>query len=391
MRPQEIKITDYTYDLPDHRIAKFPLEQRDSSKLLRYKDGQIKEFVFNQLPDLLEADTLLIYNNTRVINARLLFQKDSGAQIEVFCLEPETHIQMERGQCIWTCMVGNSKKWKDEVLEIRDEYGYSLQARLLDHSGVYRKVAFTWNGDYSFWDILEQQGQLPIPPYLHRAAVDADKETYQTVYAQHEGSVAAPTAGLHFTEKVFENLRHKGITWAELTLHVGAGTFRPVKSETMAGHDMHAEFIQVSGKTIQQIAQHKNRICVGTTSLRTLETLYWFGVKILEGKAAGDILVTQWEPYELPDHYNFEQALEAIYQTIGENGMLEGKTEILIAPGYKIRSVNAIITNFHQPESTLILLVAAVVGDEWRNIYQYALDHDYRFLSYGDSSLLYVS
>lgn len=391
MLPSNIRISDYSYSLPDQHIAKFPLEERDSSKLLHYRSGAISEYIFRDLPELLSPDTLLVYNNTRVINARLLFRKDSGAQIEVFCLEPESPIQLQQGSCVWTCMVGNSKKWKDEILVITDGYGHTLKAQLLTQEGLNRKVAFSWDGPYSFWDILEQQGQLPIPPYLHRDAVASDKTSYQTVYARHEGSVAAPTAGLHFTDGVFQRLEEKGITWAELTLHVGAGTFRPVKSETMAGHEMHSEFIQISGKTIHQIAQNKKRICVGTTSLRTLETLYWFGVKILECKEIGELLVSQWEPYELPGHYTFEQSLEAIYNQIGATGMLEGKTEILIAPGYQIRSVEAIITNFHQPESTLILLVAAVVGDHWRSIYQYALDHDYRFLSYGDSSILFVS
>lgn len=400
--PKHIRISEYNYLLADERIAKFPLPVRDQSKLLIYRHGEVTEDVFTSLPAYLPQDSLMIFNNTKVIQARLHFRKETGAPIEVFCLEPIrpndyalSFQQTERAS--WLCMIGNLKKWKDEVLKREmDVKGSSitLTATRGECRGTCHWVDFSWNNqDVTFADILEVFGELPIPPYLNRETQDNDKETYQTVYSKIKGSVAAPTAGLHFTPQVMEALKEKGIELEELTLHVGAGTFRPVKSEEIEGHDMHTEYISVNRNTIKKLIDHDARAtAVGTTSVRTLESLYHIGVTLAENPDATEeeLHVKQWQPYEKHDQIPSVVALQKILGYLDRHGMetLHTSTQIIIAPGYDYKIVKAIVTNFHQPQSTLLLLVSAFVKGDWRTIYDYALSHDFRFLSYGDSSLL---
>ena len=398
--PQKIRIEDYNYNLPDDHIAKYPLIKRDCSKLLVYKDEKITDAVFSNLPDFLPDNTLMVFNNTKVIQARLRFQKTTGAQIEIFCLEP--HIpndyqlsfqQTER--CSWICLIGNLKKWKEGDLAreiIIDGSKVELRARRVQSHGDSHIVGFEWDDRHvTFSELLEAVGELPIPPYLNRDTEEQDKQTYQTVYSKIDGSVAAPTAGLHFTPEVFTSLRNSGVKLAELTLHVGAGTFRPVKSELIGDHIMHSEFISVRKETIEQLLNHRGKIiAVGTTSVRTLESLYYLGV-ILKDKTISHLQVSQWMPYLNSDTLSVEEALNNILDYLNSNNLttLVADTQIIIAPGYEFKIVDGIITNFHQPQSTLLLLVSALVGEgKWKDIYQHALDNDYRFLSYGDSSLL---
>ncbi|MCC8186811.1 MAG: S-adenosylmethionine:tRNA ribosyltransferase-isomerase [Bacteroides sp.] len=400
--PGHIRISTYNYTLPEERIARFPLPQRDQSKLLVYRQGKISEKRFSSLPDLLPANTLLVFNNTRVIQARLHFRKETGALIEIFCLEPVLPAEyvlnfQQTRQVEWLCMVGNLKKWKEEPLHRQLQVkgkAVTLTATRIGTEGTSHRIRLEWNDPgVTFADILEFFGELPIPPYLNREAEEADKETYQTVYSRVQGSVAAPTAGLHFTPEVFNRLREKGITCEELTLHVGAGTFRPVKSEEIAGHEMHREFISVSRSTIETLLLHRARaIAVGTTSVRTLESLYHIGVKLRHHPDATEeeLQVKQWQPYEVTTELTPEEALEEVLRYMDRNQLetLHTGTQIIIAPGYTYRIVKGIITNFHQPQSTLLLLVSAFVGTDWKKIYAYAMEHDFRFLSYGDSSLL---
>jgi len=400
--PGHIHISAYHYALPEERIARFPLPQRDQSKLLVYRQGEISEKRFSSLPDLLPANSLLMFNNTRVIQARLHFRKETGALIEIFCLEPVLPANyvlnfQQTTQVEWLCMVGNLKKWKEEPLHRQLQVKgkeLTLTATRIGPEGTSHRIHLEWNDpDTTFADILEFFGELPIPPYLNRETEEADKETYQTVYSRIQGSVAAPTAGLHFTPEVFDRLREKGITREELTLHVGAGTFRPVKSEEIAGHEMHREFISVSRSTIETLLRHRaGAIAVGTTSVRTLESLYHIGVKLRHHPDATEeeLQVKQWQPYETTPALTPEEALEEVLRYMDRNQLdtLHTGTQIIIAPGYTYRIVKGIITNFHQPQSTLLLLVSAFVGTDWKKIYKYALDHDFRFLSYGDSSLL---
>ncbi len=404
--PKDIRISAYNYPLPDERIAKFPLAGRDQSKLLVYRRGEITETRFSALPDYLPAGSLLVFNNTKVIQARLHFRKNTGAVIEIFCLEPAlpNDYALNFGQTehvAWLCMVGNLKKWKEgelhSELNIKGE-AVSLSARRGECRGTVHWVDFRWNNPHiTFADILEEFGELPIPPYLNRDTQESDKETYQTVYSKIKGSVAAPTAGLHFTPYVLDTLRNRGIALEELTLHVGAGTFKPVKSEEIAGHEMHTEYISVSRNTLQSLLAHGGKaIAVGTTSVRTLESLYHIGVTLLNNPDATEeeLAVQQWQPYESSLHTGdipAEESLQAIIAYLNRNKLetLHTSTQIIIAPGYRYRMVQAMITNFHQPQSTLLLLVSAFVKeDNWRSIYDYALTHDFRFLSYGDSSLL---
>ncbi len=400
--PGHIRISAYHYALPEERIARFPLPRRDQSKLLVYRQGEISEKRFSSLPDLLPANSLLVFNNTRVIQARLHFRKETGALIEIFCLEPVLpadyvlNFQQTR-QVEWLCMVGNLKKWKEEPLHRQLQVKgkkLTLTATRIGPEGTSHRIHLEWNDpDTTFADILEFFGELPIPPYLNRETEEADKETYQTVYSRIQGSVAAPTAGLHFTPEVFDRLREKGITREELTLHVGAGTFRPVKSEEIAGHEMHREFISVSRSTIETLLLHRaGAIAVGTTSVRTLESLYHIGVKLRHHPDATEeeLQVKQWQPYETTPALTPEEALEEVLRYMDRNQLdtLHTGTQIIIVPGYTYRIVKGIITNFHQSQSTLLLLVSAFVGTDWKKIYKYALDHDFRFLSYGDSSLL---
>lgn len=399
---KHIKISDYNYPLPDERIAKFPLPVRDQSKLLVYRHGEVSETRFTSLPDYLEAGELMIFNNTKVIQARLHFRKETGALIEIFCLEP---IQpndyvlnfQQTSHAAWLCMIGNLKKWKEGSLHKEMNvkgHTITLTATRGECRGTSHWVDFTWdNPEITFADILEVFGELPIPPYLNRETQESDKETYQTVYSKIKGSVAAPTAGLHFTERVLQALRDKGVDLEEVTLHVGAGTFKPVKSEEIEGHEMHTEYISVNRQTIEKLITHGGKaIAVGTTSVRTLESLYYIGVTIASHPDAGqeELHVRQWQPYETHPTMTTVESLQQIldYMKRHELEALHTSTQIIIAPGYTYHIVQKMVTNFHQPQSTLLLLVSAFVKGDWRTIYDYALAHDFRFLSYGDSSLL---
>lgn len=399
---KHIKISEYNYPLPDERIAKFPLQERDSSKLLIYRHGEVSEDTFSSLPQHLERGEMMVFNNTKVIQARLHFRKKTGALIEVFCLEPIApndyvlSFQQTR-HCAWLCMIGNLKKWKEGTLKRKIEVkgkAITLCATRGECRGTSHRVDFEWNDEsLTFGDVLEAVGELPIPPYLNRETQESDKKTYQTVYSKIKGSVAAPTAGLHFTERVLKALDEHGIDREELTLHVGAGTFKPVKSEEIEGHEMHTEYISVNKRTIVKLIAHGGwTIAVGTTSVRALESLYYIGVLIVENPNANqeELHVKQWMPYEPHFRLTTLQALLCILSYMESNRMevLHISTQIIIAPGYEYKIVKKIITNFHQPQSTLLLLVSAFVKGDWRKIYDYALSHDFRFLSYGDSSLL---
>lgn len=396
-----IRIQDFDYPLPDERIAKYPLPERDASKLLRYRDGVVDEFVFRELPDLLPASSIMVFNDTKVVPARLHFQRPTGAHIEIFCLQPVEPAEYSTvftsvGRCVWRCVIGNSKRWKDDVLRL---YGHGtdpvvdrmdLQARLLSREGETGVVEFTWNDGSPFSAVLEACGSVPIPPYLNRETEAVDLERYQTLYARFRGSVAAPTAGLHFTESVLDRIRAKGIDSETICLHVGAGTFLPVKSELVSEHPMHSEPFVVKKSFIRSLCEgNKSVIAVGTTSVRTLESLYYIGVSCIEtGRPAP---VEQWCPYTREYAYSLRESLKAIVKYLEDNGLdeLKADTRIIIVPGFRFRIVDMLVTNFHQPESTLILLVSAFVGGDWRTIYDYALAHGFRFLSYGDSSLLF--
>lgn len=425
---EELLIEDYNYPLPDERIAKYPLAERDHSKLLIYRDGEVREDVFYHVGQYLPAGSLLIYNNTRVIQARLEFHKqninaqgeaEQGARIEIFCLEPIAPHDYQlslgaTGGCTWKCMIGNLKKWKSGVLTLPLPQGGELRAERLSTTGNTHEVRFSWNDNdndnddenddenekLSFAEILDALGELPIPPYLNRKTEESDKTTYQTVYSRIKGSVAAPTAGLHFTDKVLSELREQGIRTAEVTLHVGAGTFQPVKTADANQHTMHTEIIAVTRETIEQIRDNVGHIvAVGTTSMRTLESLYFIGnryqateTKVLSGSETdSEIHVGQFEPYEREYTLSTAEAMQAIldYLDATHQDVLHAETQIMIKPGYEFHVVDQLITNFHQPKSTLLLLVSAFVRGDWHRIYDYALSHDFRFLSYGDSSILF--
>ncbi|MBR4738550.1 MAG: S-adenosylmethionine:tRNA ribosyltransferase-isomerase [Bacteroidales bacterium] len=392
-----IRIEDYDYPLPDERIARYPLEERDHSKLLCLKDGLVSEHHFYDLPTLLPADSLLVFNNTKVIHARLLFHKETGAVIEIFCLEPHnqdvTAAFAQHERCTWTCFIGNNKKWKEGPLsgKWKAESGeFCLTAERRMAVGNAWIVDFCWTGGHSFAEVIEAAGVIPLPPYLNREAEESDAVRYQTVYALHDGSVAAPTAGLHFTPEVLASLKEKGIGTEYLTLHVGAGTFKPVNTDTIGEHEMHVEKVQVTADNLQHILAHTGRplIAVGTTSVRTLESLYWFGVMLRDNPDMKMMHVSQWDPYTLdPQDMSLTEAYNNILRWMENQGTdrLDGETQLMIAPGYRYRVVNGLVTNFHQPKSTLLLLVAALIGDRWHECYRYALDHGFRFLSYGDS------
>lgn len=404
--PGNLSITDYTYLLPDSRIAVHPLAKRDESKLLVYKNGNISESRYHALDQQLPEGAMLVFNNTKVVEARLLFQKHTGSTIEIFCLEPSgftdiTSAMQQTGQVLWKCLVGGAKKWKQGPLEkeiIIDNHTITLSATLVEKKDDHCVVRFEWpDARYHFAAVLHAAGSLPLPPYLNRQVEEEDKTRYQTVYAKHDGSVAAPTAGLHFTPELLQRLQQKNIQSQYITLHVGAGTFKPVKAATMQEHEMHAEFIEIQvsfiSRLLQQLSSNQPVIAVGTTSLRTIESLYWMGVKTHQTPEleADAINLHQWDAYELPQHISVHDALSSLLQWMQQQQteILLAKTQIIIAPGYTLRIAQALITNFHQPQSTLLLLVAAITGNNWRTIYQYALDHDFRFLSYGDGSLLW--
>ena len=426
MDTKHIQIRNYDYTLPDERIAKFPLPERDSSKLLVYEGGSISETTFRSLPSLLPEGALMVFNNTRVIQARLHFRKESGALIEIFLLEPAEPAEYQenftrRSNCSWYCLVGNLKKWKEGKLtrELTIDNGVlTITATRKGMHGTSQLIEFEWSVEptqpplkgeekksplkedfkgLSFAEVIDAAGELPIPPYLNRKTQESDKTTYQTVYSKIKGSVAAPTAGLHFTERVLADIDAQGIEREEVTLHVGAGTFRPVKSEDIGGHDMHSEHIAVRRHTIERLLAHGcEAIAVGTTSVRTLESLYYMGVLAKESLSPrrevgeGLLHVPQWMPYEYDNALSTEEALKALLHYMDEQGedVLHSSTQIIIAPGYHYHIVRRMITNFHQPQSTLLLLVSAFIGERWHDVYDYALAHDFRFLSYGDSSLL---
>jgi S-adenosylmethionine:tRNA ribosyltransferase-isomerase len=400
MNPKEVFIADYDYVLPLDRIAAFPLADRDASKLLIYKEEGITVSQFKDLAAHLPQHTTLVINNTRVIEARLYFQKETGAQIEIFCLSPYSPAEMTdslstSGMVQWNCLIGGASKWKPGLILTKEllieEMPVVLSARYVGKSGEQFIIEFSWNSNNAFAEILHVAGHIPLPPYIKRKAAQTDAERYQTVFARHQGSVAAPTAALHFTPPLFDNLKQKGISTTQLTLHVGAGTFKPVKSDTIADHDMHAENFTVTISSLEELIRAEILIAVGTTSLRTLESLYWIGIKLLKGNT--DLTLKQWEAMELSgsDHISYKESLQAIINWLKITGLEQVfcTTSLLIMPGYVFRSANALITNFHQPRSTLLLLVAAFTGGDWKRIYDHALADDFRFLSYGDSSLLW--
>lgn len=405
MDTKNLSIKDYTYSLPEERIAKYPLAKRDASKILIYSKGEITEGNYHCIDKYIPENSLLIFNNTKVVEARLLFQKLTGGVIEIFCLEPHeqyadiTAAMLQYGKVLWQCLVGGASKWKHgQILEKKikvNDKELILHAFYVEKRSDSFIIELSWSPvDYSFGEILHYAGVIPLPPYIKRAVEETDAERYQTIYAHADGSVASPTAGLHFTESIFEKLKAKNIQKDFVTLHVGAGTFKPVKSQTMEKHEMHPEFIDISKATIENIFQNlgNNIIAVGTTSLRTVESLYWLGVKQsgVKSRELGGIL--QWEAYDLAKkNISPKDALQSLLEWMNKNNLekIVTKTQILIAPGYPFKIVKALVTNFHQPQSTLLLLVAAFIGEEWRKVYNHALQHDFRFLSYGDGSLLW--
>ena len=396
-----INIKDYNYELPDSRIAKYPLEERDQSKLLEFRNSCITEHIFRDLPGLLPDNAIMVFNDTKVVPARLHFRRESGASIEIFCLEPHLPVEYNvnfasTGQCEWRCIVGNVKKWKGDVLRLDNPDAdeavslMNLRAELVERQGETSIVRFLWDNGAAFSAVLEACGRIPIPPYLNRDTESIDSERYQTLYAKYRGSVAAPTAGLHFTDAVLEAIRNRGIDTETVCLHVGAGTFLPVKSDNVAEHRMHREPFSVSLDFLMKLRHGGHQvIAVGTTSVRTLESLYYVGVGIIEEGEAKD--VDQWAPYAREYDYSLEESLDAIIDYLkarGETSLRVG-TRIIIVPGFRFRVVDVLVTNFHQPQSTLLLLISAFIGGEWKPVYEYALAHSFRFLSYGDSSLLF--
>lgn len=397
----DIRIEDYNYNLQDNRIAKYPLPERDASKLLSYSDGNVTEYKFREISNLIPEGSLMIFNDTKVVPARLHFQRDSGAHIEIFCLEPVFPAEYSTmftvtDKCRWRCIVGNIKRWKNDLLHLYNPtnnptlVSLDLRAELIERDGETSIIEFTWKGGEPFSKVLEISGSVPIPPYLNRDTEDLDLERYQTLYARYRGSVAAPTAGLHFTEYVLNDIRSKGVETDTVCLHVGAGTFLPVKSSQVADHKMHKEPFTVSKSLLQKLLNKNGKVvAVGTTSVRTLESLYYVGVKCIETGSPSD--VGQWEPYNREYSYSLAESLRAIIDYLDANDLneLQVATRIIIVPGYRFRIVDILVTNFHQPQSTLLLLISAFVSGDWKKIYNYALENEFRFLSYGDSSILF--
>jgi S-adenosylmethionine:tRNA ribosyltransferase-isomerase len=405
LHPKQISIEDYQYELPEEKIAQYPLDERDASKLLIYNDGILAEDTYAHIAEYIPVDSLVVFNHTKVVYTRLLFTKPTGGQIEVFCLEPGADgidiqaAMLQKGSVEWTCMIGGAGKWKQGmVLQMMANDGsIILKASVISRNGAIFKVLLSWNDtEPTFAEVLQKMGKVPLPPYMDRAADTTDEQRYQTIYAINEGSVAAPTAGLHFTQRVFDNFSKKSIKTAYVTLHVGAGTFMPVKSDTMEGHDMHAEWIDVDIAGIEQLMKQLEGsiVAVGTTSMRTLESLYWIGCRLLNKETIhfNEIAVNQWYPYENAQTHSAHESLKAVVHYLQQHNLsrLVTRTQILIAPGYTFRIVKALVTNFHQPKSTLLLLVAAGIGPAWKDVYTHALQHNYRFLSYGDGSLLWL-
>lgn len=406
MQPHQIAITDFTYELPDSSIALYPLPNREASKLLVYKNKNITETVFSNLPGELPENSSLFFNNTKVINARLSFFKATGSRIEIFCLEPVGKVTdyslsfQKTGSCIWQCFVGGASKWKEPKLEREME----IAGQKIILSAVKKEqvkdaylIEFSWMpASYTFAEILETIGNIPLPPYLNREVEAEDLENYQTVFAKEEGSVAAPTAGLHFTDALLEKLQKQGFALNEITLHVGAGTFKPVKATLMQDHVMHAEYLDVSVNALKNLLTGKNIIAVGTTSLRTLESLYWMGIKILLKPDIEDLWITQWEVYQTTlanTNFSLTESINALLKWLKEKKLnrVFTQTQIIIAPGYQFRVADGLITNFHQPQSTLLLLVAAAIGNDWKKLYQYALANNFRFLSFGDANFIAIN
>lgn len=399
--PKKISILNYNYDLPSSRIAMHALEERDISRLLIYKKGKLSEAIYKDMAEHLPENSLLIFNNTKVIKARILFTKPSGGVIEIFLLEPYqadyTSTLSATKKTSWKCMIGGLSKWKGNILQLQIK-NYELRIEKKEKNSDAYIIEFNWDGGISFAEVLEHAGDIPLPPYIKRKTEKQDTERYQTIYAKDEGSVAAPTAGLHFTNAIFNSLTVKNIKTDFVTLHVGAGTFKPVKAAMMQDHEMHAEWIDVTAETINNILEQLDNpvVAVGTTSLRTLESLYWMGVKALHQPAIKQLGITQWEVYEAPlanCNIQAKEALAALLKWMNVNNLekLFTQSQILIAPGYSFKIAKAIVTNFHQPQSTLLLLVAAAIGDDWRKIYEHAMQHNFRFLSYGDGSLLFIN
>jgi S-adenosylmethionine:tRNA ribosyltransferase-isomerase len=395
-----LPISEYDYSLPAEKIAQYPAAERDFSKILLYKSGQtISHDRFRNISDYLAENSLLVFNNTRVIHARILFTSDTGSTVELFCLKPFDPAEYETafkktGECVWECLIGNLRKWKGRIVKQYINDGHNsleVRAELLSKTIYGYRIKFSWSdSSLSFGELLERAGIIPLPPYIKRPPDETDNHRYQTIYARNEGSVAAPTAGLHFTEAILTQLQDKNIRSTKLTLHVGAGTFLPVKAEKILDHPMHAEEFAVSLSTLEILLNHKGPIvAVGTTTVRTLESLFWLGVKFIESGSAS-LELDQWDPYRINDRVNRRESLEALYSYSLQNHLdeLTASTRIMIIPGYRYRLVDQIITNFHQPRSTLLMLVAAFIGEDWKQVYQYALDNNFRFLSYGDSSLL---
>lgn len=398
---KSLRIEDYDYPLPDERIARFPMEQRDHSKLLCLKGNDISEHRFYDLPSLLPKETMLVFNDTKVIHARLFFRKETGAVVEVFCLEPHNMPVVQafeqRERCTWTCFIGNNKKWKSGPLALQftiHNTKFTIEASRREAVGNAWVVDFEWTGGISFAEVIDAAGVIPLPPYLGREAEESDATRYQTVYAHHDGSVAAPTAGLHFTPALIEELHRQGVETEYVTLHVGAGTFKPVNTDTIGEHEMHVEPVHVTAANLRCLTAHAGRplIAVGTTSVRTLESLYWFGVKLQQQPGLPMMHIDQWDPYTMEaeaDGLSSVEAFENILRWMEQRDTdhLDGETQLMIAPGYRYRVIDGLVTNFHQPKSTLLLLVSALIGERWRDCYRYALDHGFRFLSYGDSCL----
>ena len=408
MHPKDIRIVDYNYPLPEEKIAKYPLSERHLSKLLVYEAGKMREDTYLQLHEYLPANSLLIFNNTKVVAARLLFQKATGGGIEIFCLEPDEQYpdistaMQQKGKVWWKCLVGGAKKWKEPFLTKTISHNnntITLQAKQISRGNEDYTIEFTWTDvNMSFAELLYHAGLIPLPPYLNRAAEISDQERYQTIYAEHEGSVAAPTAGLHFTPTIFNQLSNKNIRHQFVTLHVGAGTFKPVKTNTIAEHEMHAEFMEVSITLIDSILAQmpETIVCVGTTSMRSIESLYWLGIKTIQQPsiAIADLTIQQWDAkQENLAAINAVTALESLKNWMQKNQLktLLTKTQIIIAPGYSFKICQGLITNFHQPQSTLLLLVSALIGTNWKRLYQHALDNNFRFLSYGDGCLILLN
>jgi S-adenosylmethionine:tRNA ribosyltransferase-isomerase len=403
LHPRDIKIADYTYSLPEEKIAKYPLADRDSSKLLIYENGLISEDIYRNISQHIAAGSFVVFNDTKVVHARLLFPKETGSIIEVFCLEPDDRYQdittgmTQTREVYWKCLVGKADKWKEKELHLSiPSHNITITASIHEKLSDCFVIHLKWDTEATFAEILHLAGAVPLPPYIKRKADKNDSNSYQTIYSKIEGSVAAPTAGLHFTPHIFEDFKSKGISWDFVTLHVGAGTFKPVKSELIADHNMHAEWLDIStdflDTLIDNISHNKNIVAVGTTATRTIESLYWLGAKTVINSELNieDLTIHQWDAYEIKSNIDTLTAVRSLSAYLNKHKLprLITKTRLLIAPGYQWRIVKELITNFHQPDSTLLLLVAALIGDDWRNVYDYALSHDFRFLSYGDGCKL---